>query len=197
MKRVLTTVAALGALPVLAFAPAAGAQTYGYDYSYGGGYSPGYGGYGSAQGAVHGSAPHGSAYGQTYGYAQGHGSPRPAPSRQTRYAPPQLPAPYTTYNAYGVNSAHVTGYSHGYGGVGYPYAHVQTHAYGYAHVDRGGRYGYSHGRYDQRRPGYRDRYGYHDDRPPTRWRGGYDYDYGYRYGYDRDCYCQDVYLYDR
>ncbi|MFN3815377.1 hypothetical protein [Brevundimonas sp.] len=123
--------------------------------------------------------------------------------RQTRYDPPQRPAPYTTYNSYGVNSAHLTGYSHGYGGVGYPYARTQSYTYsqpshGYSQYgyDRGGRYGYSRSySHDQRQPGYRDRYGYHDDRPPTRRRAEYRYDNDYRY--DRDCYCQDVYLYDR
>ena len=182
------------AAAALCAGPALG-QSYGYDY----GHASDRGGYAQAYGSVQGYAYSG----QDRSY-RGHNR---APDR---YAPPPRPAPYTSYNAHGVNSAHVTGYSYGYGGVGAPYATTYAYGYGharpvygysgYGHYDRGGRYGYSQGhRYDERRPGYRDRHGYHDDRPPVRRDYAYDYgyDYGYRHGYDRDCWCQDVYLYDR
>ena len=53
----------------------------------------------------------------------------------------------------------------------------------------------NHGRYDSpSRPGYRDGWGYSDDRPPSAQRGSDD-----RRGrpYERDCGCSDAYLYDR
>ena len=66
-------------------------------------------------------------------------------------------------------------------------------SYGYGDGDR---YGYGRGRYDPpSRPGYRDAWGYNDDRPPSAWRGRGDRDS--RYGYDRGCGCADVYFYDR
>lgn len=91
-------------------------------------------------------------------------------------------------------------------GYGSPYA---GQGYGHqAYGDRGHGYrGYGHsrsrrsfhgdyrGRYDPpSRAGYRDEWGYNDDRPPSaqrwsdnrRWRT-----------YDHDCGCGDVYLYDR
>ena len=73
----------------------------------------------------------------------------------------------------------------------------QGYSYGY---DRRG-YGYGQGygrdyrRYDPpSRPGYRDEWGYNDDRPPSsrRWS-----DDGRSRRHDRDCGCSDVYLYDR
>ncbi|GAA0870799.1 hypothetical protein GCM10009116_26360 [Brevundimonas basaltis] len=81
-------------------------------------------------------------------------------------------------------------YSYGYG-----YGHDHRYGYGYGY-DRG-RYG--HGRYE-RRPyqGYRDEWGYNDDRHPSA--RGYDRDRRYRRDHryhDRDCGCPDVYLYDR
>ncbi len=84
------------------------------------------------------------------------------------------------------------GYGQGYG-----------HSYGQSRYsqDRYGR-GYHHGysshgqrRYDPpSRPGYRDEWGYSDDRPPSarRWS-----DDGRSRRHDRDCGCGDVYLYDR
>ena len=89
-------------------------------------------------------------------------------------------------------------YSHG-DGYGQRYSGGR-HGYGY---DQGhGRYGhdrgysrYGHGRYDPpSRPGYRDEWGYNDDRPPSarRWS-----DDRRSQRHDRDCGCGDVYLYDR
>ena len=75
------------------------------------------------------------------------------------------------------------GYSHGYGYGG-----------GDGRYDRGRR-SYDSSRYDPpSRPGYRDEWGYNDDRPPSsrRWS-----DDGRSRRYDRDCSCSDVYLYDR
>lgn len=68
--------------------------------------------------------------------------------------------------------------------------------------DRGGRYGWSSGprRWSAGRPaatprpGYRDEWGYQDDRPPSRWRA---FGYGYGRDYRGRCDCPDVYLYDR
>ncbi len=90
---------------------------------------------------------------------------------------------------------------------GRPYgsSHGRGHDYGYAYGDRydhgrwdHGRYGYGHGGYERRpHQGYRDEWGYNDDRHPSA--RGYDRDRRYRrdHRYDRDCGCGDVYLYDR
>lgn len=78
--------------------------------------------------------------------------------------------------------------------------------YGYGYGDRygrydHGRYGYGHGRYERRpHQGYRDVWGYNDDRHPSA--RGYQSDRSHRrdyrdHRYDRDCGCGDVYLYDR
>lgn len=84
------------------------------------------------------------------------------------------------------------------GGHSYGEGPVVYRAYGH---DRGGRYGWSrhghrYGRYDRpSQPGYRDEWGYNDDRPPSRRRSGssgYARDHLYR-----ECGCSDVYLYDR
>ena len=75
----------------------------------------------------------------------------------------------------------------GYGDRYNSYGHGHRYRYGY-HNDRRGWAG--------ARPyqGYRDEWGYRDDRPRPG-RQGY---VGYRSrGYDRDCGCGDVYLYDR
>lgn len=134
-----------------------------------------------------------------------------ASAQSYRYAPP--PPPVQAWGApawgqpYGAgNWSHVTGYSYGYAGVGQPYAPVQPYAYYGGHPayggaypydwrrhDRGGRYGYSV-RHEERRSGYRDRWGYNDDRPPTSRRYGDDRPYA---DYRSDCDCRDVYLYDR
>lgn len=82
-------------------------------------------------------------------------------------------------------------------GQGYPHSYGQSR-YGQDRYGRGYHRGYSsHGqrRSDPpSRPGYRDEWGYNDDRPPSarRWS-----DDGRSRRYDRDCGCGDVYLYDR
>lgn len=88
---------------------------------------------------------------------------------------------------------HVPGPGHGCG-----YSHSGRHGRGY---DGGqGRHGpqYSqprYGRYDPpSRPGYRDEWGYNDDRPPAFRRGSDD---RRSRRHDDDCGCGDVYLYDR
>lgn len=73
------------------------------------------------------------------------------------------------------------------------------YSYGYGHGDRHGYdhrpYGYGYGRYEPRpRQGYRDVWGYNDDRHPSA-RGGSRERRSHRH--DRDCGCGDVYLYDR
>lgn len=78
--------------------------------------------------------------------------------------------------------------TYGYGGYS-SYGHGRAYGRGYGH-------GYGYGRYDSpAQPGYRDEWGYNDDRPPSRWRSGStrpSRDYAYR-----SCGCSDVYLYDR
>lgn len=69
-------------------------------------------------------------------------------------------------------------------------------------------YGSGHGAYGQHRrghaerrydpapqPGYRDEWGYNDDRPPSAWRGRSDR--SSRHRDDRGCDCADLYFYDR
>lgn len=86
---------------------------------------------------------------------------------------PGYGVPYQAYN-------HGRVYSHGH--------HRQRYGY-----DRGGqRQGHVHNR--PTRPGYRDTWGYNDDRPSSA-RGWADHRRGPRY--DRACGCGDVYLYDR
>ena len=91
------------------------------------------------------------------------------------------------------------GYGQGYG-RGYSYDQRYGHDRGYRH-DRGyGRRRHGHGHYDHRRydprsqSGYRDEWGYNDDRPPSARRWSDDRRSG---RHDRDCGCGDVYLYDR
>lgn len=82
------------------------------------------------------------------------------------------------------------GYGQGYGNYGYRYGDGR---YGRGY-DRG-YHRHGHSRYDPpSRPGYRDEWGYNDDRPPAtrRWS-----DDGRSRRHDRDCGCPDVYLYDR
>lgn len=81
-----------------------------------------------------------------------------------------------------------------------PYVYVPApgygQGYGYRRHGRGygrGYSGYGHRRHDPpSRPGYRDEWGYNDDRPPSARRWSDD-----RRRHDRDCGCGDVYLYDR
>ena len=86
-------------------------------------------------------------------------------------------------------------------GYGQPYSYRgYGHDYGrYGYGREYGRYGYSSGygqrRYDPpSRSGYRDEWGYNDDRPPSAQRGSYD---RRTRRYDGDCGCGDVYFYDR
>jgi hypothetical protein len=88
------------------------------------------------------------------------------------------------------------GYGRPYVSYGSGYRHP-----GYRSYDAQ-RYGYRYGyRYDSRRydpaprPGYRDEWGYNDDRPRSSWRGRNDR--SYRHRDDRGCGCADVYFYDR
>lgn len=85
-------------------------------------------------------------------------------------------------------------------GYGVPYA-ARNHGLVYNHGHHRQRYGYDQGRHRHIdvharhvRPGYRDTWGYNDDRPPAA-RGWTDDRRGRRH--DRDCGCGDVYLYDR
>ena len=77
---------------------------------------------------------------------------------------------------------------------GFSYRYRQRHdGYGRGYdrgYDRGGRYGYSPYQ------GYRDEYGYQDDRPRSG-RARRSDRYEYREVRRRDCDCADVYLYDR
>lgn len=86
----------------------------------------------------------------------------------------------------------------GAAGGGYTYGSgpVVYQPYGYGGGYRAYGHGHGYGRYDRpSQPGYRDEWGYNDDRPPSRWRSGptrSSRDYAYR-----SCNCSDVYLYDR
>ena len=175
------TIILAGALAALAMAGTAAAQTYG---------QPSYG-------------PPRPVYGGGYGHG---------------FAGPGTPLSELETQAYVRTGANADGYAH-YGYGGFPsaydygrrdhgrqnYGHSdyrrRDHGYGrsgYGHSghDRGGRYGYAEGghRGDDRRQGYRDEWGYNDDRPASA--RGYGSDRRYRDSY-RDCGCQDVYLYDR
>ncbi len=96
---------------------------------------------------------------------------------------------------------HTGRHANGYAGEVYVHAPAQVHGsrHGYSPDRRYGpdhdRYGYGQGR-DGRRPrqGYRDEWGYDDDRHPSARSGRRDRQARYP---DRDCGCGDVYLYDR
>lgn len=83
-------------------------------------------------------------------------------------------------------------------GQGYGYAQGRDrygYGYGYGYGRDHPRYHRGYRRYDPpSRPGYRDEWGYNDDRPPSARRWSDDRDYR---GHDRDCGCGDVYPYDR
>lgn len=156
-------------------------------------------------------APHGS-YGQAWGRADSRvvvtwGQPSPY---DYGYSYPRTGAAGAVYEGetrvYAATGAAATGRD-GYGDYGdygdrhyqpprphdgFSYRYRQRHdAYGRGYGrDRGGRYGYSA---DQ---GYRDEYGYQDDRPRgVRSRRSDRYEY--REVRRRGCDCADVYLYDR
>jgi hypothetical protein len=156
--------AAAGGLFLLALAGAASAQTWGQPIYV----SP----YGRVVGGTPLSEVETRAYVNTGRWADGYSDEAyvyvPAPVYGERYG-------YDGYSRYG------HGRRYGYG---------DRYAYGYGR--RG--YGYGHGGYQPRpRPGYRDVWGYNDDRPPSAWSRDRHYD---RRSY-RDCGCPDVYLYDR
>lgn len=91
-----------------------------------------------------------------------------------------------------VYGGHQGGYAYGHGGYGNPAAYrPPAYGYGYSRYGYSQRYrsGYAYARPhpSQSRVGYRDRWGYNDDRPPSSWDRAR----------ERDCSCGDVYLYDR
>lgn len=166
------TLAAAAAFATLALAGAAPAQTYG---------QPVYlNAYGQPVGGSPLSEVETRSYVETGRWADGYSD------RPQVYVP--APGYGQGYRGYSPNSGNGYGYD-GYASGRYGHGHGRS-GYGY---DRG--YDRSHGRYDPpSQAGYRDEWGYNDDRPPSarRWsddrRGR---------GHDRDCGCSDVYLYDR
>lgn len=158
------TFAAAGGLSLVALAGGAAAQTWGQPV------------YVSPYGRVVGGAPLSEvetrSYVTTGRWADGYSD----------QAYVYVPAP-----AYGARS----GYGHGYDGrYDRGYGYRSQHRYG----DRYG-HGSSHGRYGSGPfQGYRDVWGYNDDRHPSA--RGWSRDRRDR-RYDRDCGCGDVYLYDR
>lgn len=144
---------------------------------------------------------------QCYGHGHGHGRYEHHESRghyEARYSDYRLSygISETEHHAYGRTGDYATGYgwapppwAYGYG-YGYGHAPVVTyrieHGHGWSRRGYGHRwerraYDHGHDPYDDHRPraGYRDEYGYNDDRPPRH--------HGGRYGRDCDC---DVYLRD-
>lgn len=157
----------------------------------------GYGGYGGYSGQVYvsGSAlseVETQSYVRTGDYADGY-------STVYGYGPYYPYGPYGPVVTYRRYESYGSGY-YGYGGQGRTWG-----AYGYGGYDpyRGyddrrydrryeSSYGYGYGYGEPRpRPGYRDEWGYNDDRHPYRWDG----DRRGRRHYDQDCRC-DVYLRD-
>ena len=93
----------------------------------------------------------------------------------------------------------------GYADQAYVYVPAPVHGRGYGYSrygwrDHGRGYGYGHG-YGRSEPraqaGYRDVWGYNDDRHPTARGGSRDRRDRRDRRYDHDCGCGDVYLYDR
>ena len=186
--------AACGLIAALALPAVAEAQSYGrhrdgYDR-----YERGHDRYG-----------HGDRHDRGYGYGYSGGgvyvdsiteTEHQAYIRQGVYADGYAYGPYG-YGGYGYGQG---GYGHGYGGGYYGHSgpHYGGHGSSYGHgYGRGYGYGYRHQtwswRYDaygRSYDGYRDQYGYNDDRPHAR-RG---HDRGY-YGRE-DCECGGVYLRD-
>ena len=172
--------AAAAAFAVLALAGAASAQTWG---------QPVYlNAYGRPVGGTPLSEVETRSYVETGRWADGYSD------RPRVYVPaPGYGRGYASYGyGYGYGYGHGDGYGQRYSGGRHGYGYDQGHGR-YGH-DRGySRYG--HGRYDPpSRPGYRDEWGYNDDRPPSarRWS-----DDRRSQRHDRDCGCGDVYLYDR
>lgn len=123
--------------------------------------------------------------------AQGRGPSSPPPQSSWGVGSWGQPAPgHRDYRRDGY------GYGYGYGQSSYSYGYSQS--YGYQAYSYRPSYGYGAYYRPPVRQGYRDEWGYQDDRPPTA--RGYGRDDRYRRdGYRRhDCDCGgDVYLYDR
>lgn len=157
-----------------------GAYSHGYGQGYGQGYGSTYAGVSISE-TEHqsyirtGDAAHG--YGAAYGAGYGYGPYYP-------YGPHGPVVTYRRHESYGYGYHGSAYQARSWGGYGYGY-HNPYRPYGYERRHES-RYGYGEPR---PRPGYRDEWGYNDDRHPYRWdRGGH-------YRYDRDCACQ-VYLRD-
>ena len=146
----------------------------------------------------------GAASAQTYGqpvYLNAYGRPvggSPLSEVETRpyietgrWADGYSDRPYVHVPAPGHDRGYGHYRDHGRQGLGYGY----RYGHGYdRRYDREYR-GYGHRRYDSpSHAGYRDEWGYNDDRPPSARRWSDDPRYS---RYDRDCGCGDVYLYDR
>ena len=164
------TLAAAAALAVLSLAGAASAQTWG---------QPIYvGPYGRVVGGTPLSEVETRSYVSTGRWADGYAD----------QAWVYVPAP-----VYGERYGRDYGDDRGYG---------RYDRYGYGRRGYGDGHGHAYGRgsHEPRpRPGYRDVWGYNDDRPPSarRWSRERRADRGYDRDYDRGCGCADVYLYDR
>lgn len=165
----------------------------------------------------------GAASAQAYGHTYGQPYYAPPQSYQPAHGFGRQGAYLYGYGGVGAHGAYgyvapSHGYDHSYGyGHGQPQGHVQYSYRG----DCGGRYGYSscqrrYSRYEHRssssygyghgyargdfgRPhrGYRDDWGYQDDRAPAYGRvyGGYSYSQG-PYGHGYGCDCPQIPLYD-
>ena len=165
-------VAAAGALFVLALAGVASAQTWGQPVYV----TP----YGHVVGGTPLSEVETRSYVNTGRWADGYSD------QAYVYVPaPVHGAPYGHGGRYGYDSRY------GDGRYRYRDHRHQGHGGGYG----SDRYGYGYGGYEPRpRPGYRDVWGYNDDRHPSA--RGWSRDRR-DHRYDRDCGCGDVYLYDR
>lgn len=124
-------------------------------------------------------------YGRPYGYPPG-------------YAGPGTPLSEIETQAYVRTGENADGYAH-YGYGGYPSAYrYDGHGQGYGYSRYREGYGYRGDGYrrERVRQGYRDAWGYQDDRPRTA--RGYGRDgYSHRGDHYDGCGCPDVYLYDR
>lgn len=152
--------------------------------------APVYGGHGSAYAGVTVSETRHQSYVRTGDAAHGYGG---------SYAAGHY-GPYYPYGPHGpvVTYHRQESYGYGYGYHGSAYQARSWGGYGYGYYDpyraygqdhrRESRYGHGYGQ-PRPRPGYRDEWGYDDDRHPYRW------DRGDRRHYDRECGCE-VYLRD-
>ena len=114
---------------------------------------------------------------------------------------PPAPEAWGTVGSYGQAWRRPPVYEYGQPGRTYDYGYRQSgHDRGHRYSGHGhggyGHGGYWHGGYRAPvRQGYRDTWGYNDDRPPTA--RGHGRDYRHRDGHYDGCGCPDVYLYDR